>query len=143
MATRKDIVVQLRDDIKKIKKAGKVYKQDVMDVRIGILNPDKFKTLPAIGLLGYDDVVEEELMDDDMLRKLRFIAYGYIGVNDYDDYESLYDFTLDFEKFLNSTDNTYKKETHLLNTTIKYGGIKEMIGYFVIFFDIDYYQTDF
>jgi len=144
MTTRKDIIQQIKEDLsEKVNVAGG-YKTDVIEVRIGVVNPDKFTMRPAIGIWSYEDVVEEQLMDDDLLRTNKFIVYGYIDVTeDYDDYEPLYDFVKDIEQFLYSSDNRHTKNTRILNTKTNYGGVNIPVGYFIIFFDVDYYQTDF
>jgi len=144
MTTRKTIIQQLKNDMSEKINVVNDYDTDVVDVRIGIVNPDKFPTRPAIGLWSYEDNVVEQLLDTEILRNNKFIAYGYIDVTeDYDDYEGLYDFAKDVEKFLYSTDNTYHNDTLIMSTKTNYGGISTPVGYFIIFFDINYYQDDF
>jgi len=144
MATRKDIIQQLKQDMNEKISVTNGYKTDVADVRIGVVNPDKFPTRPGIGLWSYEDNVVEQLLDTEILRNNRFIVYGYIDVTeDYDDYDGIYDFAKDVEQFLYSTDNTYSDDTLITSTKTNYGGISTPVGYFIIFFDINYYQDDF
>jgi len=143
MTTRKDIITTLKDDLMKISVTNG-YSTDLVDARVGIVNADKFTTRPAIGLWSLEDEVLEQLLDDKVLRRLNMILYGYIDVTEaYDDYEPLYDFVRDTEKFLYSIDNTYNDDTLILNTKTNYGGLNTPVGIFMILFNIDYYQTDF
>lgn len=143
MATRKEIINQLKDDFRKISVANG-YDTEIQDVRVGILDESRFSSKPAIGLLAYEDEVVSQSLGTAPVRNLKFMCYGCIDVTEnYDEYyEELYDFVKDTEKFLYSTDNENKEETLITLTKVNYGGVVKHIGYFIIYFDINYNQTD-
>lgn len=142
MATRKDIIQQLKLDFEKMTVANE-YSTEVGEVKIGIFDPSKFTIKPGIGITIYEDEVIEQLFGLQVQRNLKGLVYGYIDTNDFEEYKEILDFTKDAEKLLYSEHNTYHDDTLLTMTKINFGGIENQTGYFIIFFDINYLQTDF
>lgn len=110
-------------------------------VRVGVFDPDDFSTLPALGIWAIDDDVEDDLMDNVILRRLNMIAYGYVDANTPESYVSFYRFIEDVELFLYSTYNRRYENTYLGKVVITYGGSTSLKGLFVINFSIIYSQS--
>lgn len=139
MTTRQVITKQLQEDMLKIS-VSNGYNTDVTNVRIGIINEKSMGIKPNLGLWSYEDEVIDQIMDTDVLRNLKFLVYGFIDIT-LDDSDPLYKYASDMEKFLYSTDNTYVDDTLYNLTKLNFGGVKNA-GFFVIFFDIHYKQTN-
>lgn len=140
MASRQEIINNLYTDLSTMidnnSFTGRVY-----DSRIGIFDPNEFSALPALGVWIIDDVVEDDLMSDDVFRRLNLIIYGYVNAESMDTYQNFYTLIDDVEKFLYSTNSRYYQNTYLGNVDITYGGSTEQTAMFVLNFSILYSQT--
>jgi len=141
MATRKAIVEQLQNDIRDSVKSSRGYNTDPVDVRVGVFDSQEFTMLPSMGIWVLEDIIEDDLMDNAMFRRLNMIAYAYVDSDGLDNYSKMYDFIADLEKFFYNDDNTYKENTYLGNVVITYGGTTEQLGLFVLNFSILYSQS--
>jgi len=137
---RKDIINQIELDIKTKLNSSRGYNSDLVEFRVGVFDPTEFTMLPSAGMWLLEDIVEDDLMDNGIFRRLNLIIYAYVENDGYDTYESMYDLIADFEKFLYSDDFTFKSNTILGNVVITYGGATKQIGMFVLNFSILYTQ---
>ena len=143
MTTRKDIIEQLKTDTDNNVSVAEGYNTNIAEVRIGVYDPTEFITLPSIGYWVIEDEIIDDMMDDNVLRKLNMICYFYADSDGYDSYTTLYNLFEDIEKFLYSTDFTYSSGTQLGRLIISYGGVNEQVGMGVLNFQITYEQTGF
>lgn len=141
MATRKDIIEQLKQDFEDNVKSANNYNSDPATIVIGVLDPQEFVQLPGVGFWIIEDVVDDDIMDNDILRTLNMIAYCYVDSDGYNVYDDLYNLIGDIEKFLYSSDFTYSSKTLLGNVLVSYGGTNEQVGTAVLNFSITYEQT--
>jgi hypothetical protein len=137
---RKTIMNQLQVDISQKLNPANGYKTALMDIRVGVFDATEFTTLPSAGLWMLDDLIEDDLMDTGILRRLNLIIYAYIESDGYSGYDATYDLIDDFEKFLYSSDCSYYQNVNLGNVNITYGGTNNQIGMFVVNFSILYIQ---
>lgn len=138
---RKTIVDRIKVDVDDKLKSSRGYNSDLVDFRVGVFDPTEFTMFPSAGLWMLEDIVEDDLMDNEVFRRLNLIIYAYVESDGYDTYTNMYNLITDFEQFLYSDDFTYKKNTILGNVVVTYGGTNEQIGMFVLNFSILYAQS--
>ena len=122
MSTRMDIINQFKTDVVDSVKSSRGYNTDPVEVILGIINFDDIAMRPVLGYWAYSDEKDDEFMDDERRRVLNFIIYGYTDTDGLGDYEAIYNFADDIERFIMSTDWTYTDCTLLQEITITVGG---------------------
>ena len=140
MASRLEIINNLYQDLSTMI-SNDSFTNKVYDSRIGIFDPEEFRALPSLGLWILDDTIEDDLMDNDIFRRLNLILYGYVNAEQTDTYQKFYTLIKDLEVFLYSTNNRYYENTFLGNVDVTYGGATEQTAMFVLNFSILYSQT--
>ena len=139
MPTRQSILTNLATDLNNsfnINTTPKVY-----DVRVGVIDPGEFRSLPSIGVWITDDRAEEDLMDNTIFRRLNMLIYGHVGADMIKDYTSFYSLISSIEGFLYSTSNRVYKNVILGDVEIDYGGATEQTATFVLNFQVLYSQS--
>jgi len=144
MTTRLIIINNLISDLRTTLVTGAPhtgYSIKVHEARVGVFDPEKFSSLPSIGIWTVDDDPEDDMMDDSIFRTLNFVVYGYVDANDMNDYTIFYQLIEDIETFLYSSDNRMYQNTILGKLLTDYGGVQEQAATFVYNFLIKYSQT--
>jgi len=135
-----DIINQLKTDIIENVKSTRGYNTDLSEVILGIVNFDEFTMRPALGYWAFSDEKDDEYMDDERKRILNFIIYGYIDTDGLADYDPIYNFADDIERFLMSTDWTYTDCTLLDEIVITVGGVDNERCMFDLNIQVQYVQ---
>lgn len=126
--TRKAIVDQLKSDLETKITVANGYKTDIVEVRPAICMWEDLQLKPAISFWAYEDDIEEHLMGGVKQRSLSIYVYSYTNTDGITDTNKIYDLVEDVEKFLKSSDNTYRKETVIGKSVIYTGGVQDKAG---------------
>ena len=140
MSERNTIIKQLGTDMREKISPALGYDTAVMEVKLGIVSFDYFSQRPSIGYWMFMDTKDDEYLDDNRFRTLNFIIYGYTDTDGLDDFDSIYNFANDVEKFLYSTDWTYTDNTLLGDIVVTVGGTDNQRCMFDLTIQVKYCQ---
>jgi len=139
---RSEIVKQLRKDLSNHLSLANGYKTDIVEIKFGVVSFNQFAQRPALGYWCYSDEIDEEQYEEKRLRWCNFLIYGYTDDDFQSDYENIFNFADDVEKFLYSEDWTYHESTLLGNLVCKPGETDQGRAMFELEMKVGYYQDD-
>ena len=110
---RKDILTQLKTDLKDKLNSTNDYNSDPMNVIEGKVNYSEIYQFPTLSFYMFRDIVTDEHLGDSREREMSLIIYGYAETH-LNDFDNIHLLAQDVEEFLYNEDHwTYSDLTLL------------------------------
>jgi len=128
MATRNDILNQIKEDLKKYITVENDYSFTPQSVNRGVYSYNDFQgKYPSICFtfteeVPYEDDVYVKTYDDTDIKAMTIVFYGYARSDDAFNSEKIYDMVEDVETFIQSDSFTYYEDITINNLEVKEAG---------------------